>query len=119
MNVKEIWSNSVGFFGKSANACAVAGFLLLSAVWFYQGFGTAVFAGALLLLAIHRASRELLIPLGLLGVTYRGFWHMLECLKQGSTLSPAKAAVIVAVILAWSALVALCWGRLLGKRDDD
>lgn len=120
MNIREIWSKTVGFLGKPANPCVVAGCLLLViAVWIHQGGGAAVFAAALLLLAIHRTSRELLIPLGVLWVTFHGMHQLLAALKPLACLSPSKASVIVVAILSWSALVGLCLGRFSGKRDDD
>lgn len=120
MNMKELWSKAVGFFGKPVNACMVSGSLLLIlGVGLYQGGGAAVLAAALLLLAIHRTSRELLIPLGLLGVTIHGIHQLLAGIKPLADLSPSKATVMVTAILAWSALVGLCLGRFSGKRDDD
>jgi hypothetical protein len=63
--------------------------------------------------------RELMVTATLLGVSLWGFSEILQKVWEPGSIAPAKATIMIVVILAWTVLVALCLGRLHGSRDDE
>lgn len=100
-------------------SCLMGGILLACVIALKHGclafFGTI----GLLLLGTRRVFRELLVASALLGVSYFGFSKILGGVSMAGDIHPGKAAIVIAVILAWTVLAALCLGRLHGSRDDD
>jgi len=100
--------------------CCLMGGILLACVIALK-HGCLAFFGiiGLLLLGTQRVLRGLLVAAALLGVSFLGFSKILEGVSKAGDIHPGKAAIVIAVILAWTVLVALCLGRLHARRDDD
>jgi len=77
------------------------------------------FTCSLLLLGTCRIIRELMVAATLLGVSWWGFSTILSKVWESGSITTAKATIIIAVILSWTILVALCLCRMRGGRDDD
>lgn len=100
-------------------AAILGGALLVIAFWIKSGFAAGVGTMAILLLTAGRPNRDLLITTALLGATLWGFSEILRHVLEPGSIAPSKTAIIIAVILAWTILVAVCLGRMRGNRDDD
>jgi hypothetical protein len=107
-------------WSKVAREPAALGGLLVTAALMYQhAWVASIGTLAVLLLSTRSVFRELLIAAVLFWATYLGFSNILTKALAAGDIHPGKAAIVIVAILAWSALVALCLGRLLGKREED
>lgn len=95
------------------------GALLVVALWIKFGFAAGIGTMALLLLAASRQYRDLLIAGALLGTTWWGFSRLLTRVWEPGSIEPTKTAIVIAITVSWTILVAFCLGRLRGGRNDD
>jgi hypothetical protein len=109
----------VGLSKLTREPAALGGLLVTAALMFQHAWVASIATIAAFLLSTRTGFRELLIAAVLLWVTYSGFSKILAKVLTAGDIHPGKAAIVIVAILAWSALVALCLGRLLGKREED
>ena len=97
----------------------VGGLLLTGALLFNHAWIAGVGIIAVFLLGTRRVFRELVVVAVLLGATFNGFSKILGYVLAAGDIHPGKTAIVIAVVLAWTILVALCLGRLHGSRDEE
>jgi len=100
-------------------SCSLGSLLLASVMASKYGFLGFFGTLGLFLLGSSRVFRNLLVVVLLLGTSCWGFSHVLRHVWEPGHMAPAKATIMIAVILAWTILVAMCLGRLNGRRDDE
>lgn len=97
----------------------LGGVLLVVSLWLKSGFAAGIGTMGLLLLAASRPYRDLLIAGALLGTTWWGFSRILTRVWEPGSIEPTKTAIVIAITVSWTILVAFCLGRLHGGRNDE